>query len=132
AETGEQAQDVALHAEVERHYVIFRGFLFAIAICERPWRFLPCEALSDRNVLGEIEVFEAAPRCSAGLERVEVELAARIMRDDCVLRSAFADERGQRTGIDTGEGDDAAMLEPCVQIFRSAEIRWRGDVGLED
>src|SRR5690606_5382436 len=92
AETGEQAQNVTLHAEVERDDVIFRRVLFAIAVCERPWRFLPCEALANRDVLGKIEIFKAAPCGGACLECVEVKLAARIMRDDSVLRASLTDE----------------------------------------
>ncbi len=121
---GEQAQNVTLHAEVERYHVVLRGILLAIAVGERPWRFLPCEALANRDVLGEIEIFKTAPCGGACLQCVEVELAAWIMRDDCVLCAALADERGQRARIDTGQRNDAAVLQPGVQIFRCAEVRW--------
>ena len=64
---------------------------------------------------------------SFALQRLEVELAVRRMRDHRVRHALLADQRGQRAGIDAGDGDDAARFEPGVEVLRRAIIRRRGD-----
>ena len=49
------------------------------------------------------------------------------MRDHRVGHALLADERGQRAGVDAGDGDDAARLQPVVEVLASAPARWLGD-----
>ena len=39
---------------------------------------------------------------------------------------------GQRAGVDAGEADDAARLQPLVEMARRAVVRGLGDVGAQD
>ena len=71
------------------------------------------------------------PGLGAGLQVGEVEDAVRRMRDDGVGHALLADERGQRARVDARHGDDAAPLQPLVEIAACAIVRRAGDVGLE-
>ncbi len=53
------------------------------------------------------------------------------MGDDAVGHAVLADAGGQGAGIDTGDADDVALLEPGIELFGSAVVGWIGDVGLE-
>ena len=54
------------------------------------------------------------------------------MRDHGVGHALVADQRGQRARIDAGETDDAARLQPFVEVLRRAIIRRRGDGRVQD
>ena len=56
----------------------------------------------------------------------------RLVRDHGVGHALLADQRGQRAGVDAGEADDAARLQPVVEVARRAIVRRRGDVGVQD
>ena len=51
---------------------------------------------------------------------------------DGVGHALLADERGQRARVDAGDADDAARLQPLVEVPGGAVVRRIGDVGLED
>ncbi len=53
------------------------------------------------------------------------------MRDNGVRHSLVADARGQRTRVDAGDGDDAAALQPRVEVSRRAVVRRIGDAGAQ-
>ena len=53
------------------------------------------------------------------------------MGDDGVGHALFADQRGQRARVDAGNADDAARLQPGVEMFGGAVVGRVGDVGLE-
>ena len=55
-----------------------------------------------------------------------------IVRDDAVRHALLADQRGQRARVDAGDADDAARLQPLVEVARRAEVRRLGDVGLQN
>ncbi len=71
-------------------------------------------------------------RLASARKRVEVEGAVRRVGDDGVRHAGFADQRGQRAGVDPGETDDAARLQPGVEPAVSAEVGRRAEVGPED
>ena len=71
-------------------------------------------------------------RAGFGDERVEVEGAVGGMGDDGVRHAAFADERGQRAGVDAGKADDAAGFEPGVEPPAGPEVRRLGEAGAKD
>ena len=54
------------------------------------------------------------------------------MRDDRVGHALFADQRRQRARVDAGQRDDAAPLQPLVEMAGGAIVGRIGDVGLED
>ncbi len=54
------------------------------------------------------------------------------MRDNGVGHALLADQRGQRAGVDARQGDDAALLQPLVEVAGGAVVGRVGDIGLED
>ena len=54
------------------------------------------------------------------------------MGDHRVRRAVLADPGGQRAGVDAAEADDAACLQPGVEMLGGAVVGGIGDVGLED
>ena len=57
---------------------------------------------------------------------------SRIVDDHRVRHALLADEAGQRARVDAGDADDAARLQPGVEVARGAVVRRLGDVGLDD
>ena len=121
AAAGEQAQDVALDAVVDRDHVEFRLVLPAVALAPLPRRLVPGEALARGHHRHQVHADEARPRARLLLQRVEVELAGRLVRDHGVRHALLADQRGERAGVDAGQADDAARL---AAIGRDGG--WRG------
>ena len=131
AEPGEQAQDVALDAVVDGDDMHRRLGLLAKAFVPDPGRLAPDRGLARGDLLGEVEADQAGPGRGAALQVVEVEDAVRRMRDDGVGHALFADQRGQRAGVDARQRDDAAPLQPLVEVGAGAVVGRVGDVGLE-
>src|SRR5439155_10250593 len=69
------------------------------------------------------------PGPGAGLrgERRDVEPARRLVRNHGIGHAGFPDEARERAGIESSKPDDAAALEPLVEVTGGAIIRWRGD-----
>ncbi len=88
--------------------------------------------LAGRGDLGEVETFEATPGLCIRLQLFDVEDAVRIVGDDAVRHAVFADPGGQRAGIDAAQADDAAGLQPLVEMLGGTVARRIGDIGLED
>ncbi|MGY4301907.1 hypothetical protein ACVWXN_010002 [Bradyrhizobium sp. i1.4.4] len=63
---------------------------------------------------------------------MQVELAVPGMRDHGVGHALAADQRGQCAGVDAGQADDAAGLEPGVEMLGGAVVRGIGDRGAQD
>ncbi|QTK80940.1 Thioesterase [Agrobacterium tumefaciens] len=133
-ETGKQAQDVALDAEIDADNMIFRiGFAErAIALVPDPRRFGPGGGLAGGGFDGEIKAHKAAPRLGFRFQRFDIEDTVRIMGDNGVRRTVFADPCRQGAGVDAAEADDAAGLQPGIQMLDGTEVRGVGDVSLED
>ena len=128
---GELAQNVALDAVVDGHHVELRAVLPAVALVPLPRRLVPGEALSRRHHRHEIHAVEARPCARFLLERFEVEPARRLVRDHGVRHAVDANAAGERAGVDAGETDDAARLEPLVEVARRAVVRRLGDGGVQ-
>ena len=132
ADAGEQAQDVALDAVVDRDHVELRLVHPAVALAPLPRRLVPGKALAARHHRHEVHADQARPLARFFLQRVEVELAAGVVRDHGVGHALLADERGERAGVEAGQPDDAARLQPLVEMAGGAEVRRLGDVGAHD
>ena len=128
---GELAQDVALDAVVDGHHVELRGVLPAVALVPFPRRLVPGEALARRHHRHQIHAVEPRPRARFLLERVEVEPARRLVRDHGVRHAVDANAAGERAGVDAGDTDDAARLEPLVEVAGRAVVRGLGDRGVQ-
>ena len=128
---GEQAQDVALDAVVDGDDVELAVVLPPVALAPLPRRLVPGEALARRHHRHQVHADQARPCARFLLERVEVELARRLVRDHRVRHALDADEAGERAGVDAGEPDDAARLEPLVEMAGGAVVRRRGDRGVQ-
>ena len=83
-------------------------------------------------ILGEVEAFEPAPGLGFRLQHLDIEDALGIMGDHRVRHAVLADPGGQRARVDAAEADDAARLQPGVEMLGGAVVRRFGDVGLED
>ena len=62
---------------------------------------------------------------------VEVEPARRLVRDHGVRHAVDPNAAGERAGVDAGDTDDAARLEPVVEVAGRAVIRGLGDRGVQ-
>ncbi len=54
------------------------------------------------------------------------------MGDHGVRHAVLADPGGQRARVDAAEADDAARLQPLVEMLGGAVVGRLGDIGLED
>jgi hypothetical protein len=66
------------------------------------------------------------------LQRVQIELAVRRMRDHAIRHALVANERGEGAGVDAGNADDAARFQPRIEVAARAIVRGLGDVGLQN
>ena len=96
-----------------------------------PRRLVPSEALSRRHHGHQIHAHQARPFARFPLERVEVELARGLVRDHRVRHALDADAARERAGVDAGKPDDAARLEPLLEMPRRAVVRRLRDRGVE-
>jgi hypothetical protein len=71
------------------------------------------------------QVHALQPRPFAGffLQAMQIELAVAGVGDDGIGHAFDADHRGQRAGVDAGQADDAARLQPLVEMARGAVVR---------
>ena len=127
AEPGKQPQDVALDAVVDGHDVEFGRRLLAEALVPHPRRLGPLDGLAGGDLPGEVEVDEAVPCGRAGRQRRNVEIAVGIVGDDGVGRTLLADQRGERACVAAGHGDDAALLQPGVEVAFGPVVGRGGD-----
>jgi hypothetical protein len=132
AEAGKQPQDVALDAVIDGDNVGHRLTGFAEAFAPHPGGLGPARGLAGRGVPGEIKPLEPAPFGGLCGQRLDVELAGRIMRDDRVRGAVLADPGGQCAGVDARKPDDAAGLEPGVEMSGGAVVGRLGDVGFQN
>ncbi len=63
---------------------------------------------------------------------MQIELAVMRMRDHGVGHALAADQRGECAGVDAGDADDAACLQPGVEMLRGAIVRRIGDASAQD
>jgi len=97
--------------------------LVTVAFVPAPLGLVPAIALAARHVLGEVEPDHAWEGCEIALQRGEIEIAVRRMHDHRIRHALLADQRRERAGIDTGDGDDAAGLQPIVELLYRAVVR---------
>ena len=119
---GELAQDVALQAVVDGDDMEAWAGLLPIAFVPPPLGLVPAIALAARHILGEVEPDHAGEGGELALQRRKIELAVRRVRDHRVRHALLADQRGQRARVDAGDGDDAARLQPVVELLRRAVV----------
>ena len=72
------------------------------------------------------------PPCASRLSASRSKRPDRLVGDHRVRHALLADERGERAGVDAGKSDDAAALEPRIEMPRGAVIRRRGDGGMQN
>src|SRR5476651_2221979 len=99
-----------------------RMVLPRVALAPKPRRLVPGKPLYTRDHRHQIHAHKPWPRACFLLERCEVELAGRLVSDHGVRHSLFADERGERARIDTGQSDDATRLEPLIEVARRTVV----------
>ena len=121
---GEEPQNVALDAIVDRDDAIFRAVgPRAVAGAEPPCRLAPVVARSGADGGHEVHAVYARPGGGFRFQGVEVEFAVRRMGDDGVRHAALADQRRQRARVYATQRDDVSRGEPVREFRRRAEIR---------
>ena len=104
-----------------------RRFLPSVTFAPAPVGLVPGIALARGHLLGEVEPDHAGPRGSLALQRREIELAVWRMRDHRIRHALVADQGGERARVDAADGDDAARLQPSVEVLRRAIVGRLGD-----
>ena len=127
ARTGEQAQNVALDAVVDGDHVEIRTCLAAEALPPHPRRLVPGKALPRGHHRYQVHADQAGPGRGFFLQRGEIEFAVARVRDHGIRHALDADQRGQRAGIDAAKPDNAARLQPVVEVAGGAVVRRRRD-----
>ena len=98
-------QDVVLGPVIDGdHFILGFASVFdqvAEALVLGPARLGPGIGLAAGHVFGQIHTIEAGPRFGFGNERVDIELARRLVADHAVRRAFIADASRQPTGIKT-------------------------------
>ncbi len=110
----------------------FRVLLAAVAFAPDPLGLVPGKTLAGRHLRHKVHAFEAGPGAGFFFQRVEIEFAGRVVRDHSVGHPLLADQRGQRAGVDAGEPDNAARLQPVVEVLGGAIVRGRGNGGMQN
>ena len=104
----------------------------AIAEAELPGRLIPGETLGGGDRGHQIHAVDPRPGGGLGGQRRAIEHAVGGMGDDGVGHAVFADEGGQRPRVDAAEADDAAGLQPGIEVPRRPVVGGRGDGGMHD
>ena len=129
---GEQPQDVALDAVIDGDDVELGRGLPAEPVAPGPRRLVPGKTLAGGHQRHQVHAFEARPFAGLFLQAVQVELAASGVRDHGVGHALGTDQRGQRAGVDPRKSDDAARLQPLVEMAGGAVVRGIGDGRAQD
>ena len=129
---GQQPQDVALDAVVDGDDVEFRRGLPAKTLVPLPRGFVPGKTLAGGDHRHQVHAFEAGPFAGFFLQPVQVEHAVLGVGDHGVGHALLADQRGQCPCVDAGQADDAARLQPLVEMAGGAVIRGIGDSSAQD
>src|SRR4051794_10210611 len=106
--------------------------LAPVALAPHPARLVPGVALAARDFGHEVHPVETGPRRRLGLQLADIETAGGLVRDDAVRHPLLADARGQGARVDAGDRDDAARLEPAVEVLGGAVVRRGRDRRAQD
>ncbi len=80
----------------------------------------------------QVHADQAGPGRRFFLERGKIEFAVGRVRDHGIGHALDADQRGQRAGVDAAKPDDAARLQPVVEVAGGAVVRRRRDGAVQD
>ena len=106
--------------------------LAAETLAPHPRRLVPGKSLGRRHHRHQVHADQAGPGCRFFLQRGEIEFAVGRVRDHRVGHALFADQHGQRAGVDAAQTDDAAAFKPVVEIAGGAVVRLRRDGGMQN
>jgi hypothetical protein len=84
---------------------------------------VPVIAPRRANLWNEVHAFEAWPNSRHRPKPVNVEFAIWRMRDSRIRHAIFTDKSGKRSRVEPAKADDAAILEPCVEIALRPVVR---------
>ena len=82
---------------------------------QMPDAAFPCLVARSRDDAGKVHALQPRPFAGAGDEAGNVKTPLRIMRDHRVGRTNQADAAGQRAGVDAGQANLAARLQPLAK-----------------
>src|ERR1051326_1395031 len=129
---GEEPENVAFGAIVDRDYMEAWGLEPAVPLAPTPARFVPPVHLSRRDLLGEVHAFEAGPG-ARGLERsVVVDLAIGRMYHRASGRATVADAARELARIHAGDPDEPMRFEPATEMLARAPVAGVGNVDAHD
>ena len=115
ANARQKAQDVALDAIVDDGDAEGRLGLLAIAFVPCPGRLVPFIGLARGDFLGEVQPDKTGKRPGLGDQRLAVQFRSPQINHDAMRHAFFADQRGQRAGVDARHRRDVVLLEPAIQ-----------------
>ena len=128
----QQPQDIALHAVIDRDHMEIRFSGARISLIPDPFALVPGEALRARHHRHEVHADKTRPFARFFLQRFEIEFAGSLVRDHGIGHALLSNECSQGAGVDAGEPDDAAALEPLIEMARGAVVGGIGDRALQD
>ena len=118
AALSEHAQDVVLHAVVERDHAMLRRFLLAIAGLETPFGLRPVVGFLRRHDFREVHARKTRERARE-FERLHFIGAG---EDAAVLRALVAQDARELARVDARDRDDALRLEVIRKRLLRAEV----------
>ena len=123
---GQHAQDVLLHAVVERDDVVLRLALLAVAGAQAPFALRPVVGLVHGDDLGQVQAahrWRGLGRGNRLLDQGGRDLLALGQADDAaVLRAVGAQQAREPARIDVGDGDGVLAAQVLRQRLRGAEV----------
>src|SRR5207248_9097949 len=121
--------NLALDAVVDGNDVKFGPVEPIVSFSPDPPGLIPYRALTRSDRRNEVHADEPRPIARFLPKESEIKMAGRLVRDHRIRHASGADQACQRAGIEAAQADDAARLEPFVQVPGGAiarRLRYRG------
>ena len=126
-EAGERAEDVALDSIIDGDHMMPAVLEATVAVRIAPDGFVPRVALTAGNLGCEVHALHARRRARhlRQLRQVRIPVAGEAQGGG--LGAGIAQAAGDAPRVDPGDPDQAARLEPAIEMLRGAEVRGLGD-----
>ena len=123
----EIAENIVLRPVIDRDDMRLLVSVLGIAMAQLPGPAAPILQHAARHAGDEVQAFEPAPFRGLLPQGVEIEFAARAVRDHGVGRAVQADTARQRARVHARQADLPMRATPVDEFVAGAEIGMRGD-----